>query len=55
MNFIKRMIGFFKRKEPTNGLVGYWGVVDTTNNTSEILGEMYSYEGKWIAGPKLKG
>jgi hypothetical protein len=50
MNFLKKL---FRRKKTTNGLIGYWGVVDIESNTSQVLGEMYSYNNKWIPGPNL--
>jgi rare lipoprotein A len=56
MTTIKRIICklFKKKTENKDGLIGYWGSVDTSDNTSKILGEMYCYHGEWIAGPSLE-
>jgi hypothetical protein len=51
IKFIKRL---FNRKTSSDGLIGYWGVIDPTkDNECKIQGEMYSYDDQWIAGPKL--
>ena len=51
---IRRILNFFRRN-PTNtdGLIGEWGVWTPEDNIAKVQGEMYSYKGRWIAGPKL--
>lgn len=43
---------FSSKKENTDGLIGYWGVME--HGKSKIKGEMYSYNnGQWIKGPEI--
>jgi len=53
MKRLLQWLGIIKKPLPSNGFVGYWGAWTPETDESKILGEMYKYEGRWIAGPEI--
>lgn len=55
---MRKIINYFKqlflKKKSEDNFLGYWGVMDSETQESKICGEMYSVNGDWIAGPKIK-